>query len=71
MDGAYLLSVDDQDELPPGLCPACDNLSPGVDITGENILHCYLCHDRHHVTPEQLAAWEQKLRARYGKQPTE
>ena len=40
-------------ELPPGVCPACMGLSPGIAIDGETIMHCSVCGDTGKVTPEQ------------------
>ena len=40
-------------ELPPGVCPACMGLSPGIDIDGETIMHCPVCRDIGKVTPEE------------------
>jgi hypothetical protein len=40
-------------ELPPGVCPACMGLLPGIAIDGETIIHCNICHDTGKVTPEQ------------------
>ena len=41
------------DEVPPGVCPACMGLSPGIAIDGETIMHCPVCHDAGKVTPEE------------------
>jgi hypothetical protein len=40
-------------ELPPGVCPACIGLSPGIAIDGHTIMHCPVCHDTGKVTPEE------------------
>jgi hypothetical protein len=53
MDGAYLLTIDELDELPPGVCPACTGLSPGISIDGETIMHCPVCQDTGKVTVEE------------------
>ena len=45
MDGSYLLSLEDLDERPADVCPACDGLSPGISADGETIMHCPVCHD--------------------------
>jgi hypothetical protein len=46
-------------ELPPGVCPACTGLSPGIAIDGETIMHCPVCHDTGKVTPEEAERyWE-------------
>jgi len=65
MDGAYLISLDDVDDRPAGLCVACDGLSPGISIDGETIMHCKLCGDTGKVTPEQARQWEEEMRAKY------
>jgi hypothetical protein len=51
-------------ERPADLCPYCDGLSPGVDMTGERIIHCPLCGNKHIVTPEEVKAWEEEMRTR-------
>ncbi len=66
IDGAYLVSDKDDNQRPADLCPCCDGLSPGIDLDGETIIHCPICHDRHTVTPEQIKAYEDEMRARYG-----
>jgi hypothetical protein len=53
MDGAYLISMDQVDELPPGVCPSCTGLSPGIAIDGETVVHCSVCGDTGKVTPEE------------------
>ncbi len=53
MDGAYLLLVEEGDELPRGVCPACMGLSPGIAIDGETIMHCPVCHDTGKVAVEE------------------
>jgi hypothetical protein len=65
MDGAYLVSLDDFDEPPPGTCPACDGLSPGISVDGETIMHCTLCGDSGKVTIEQEKQWEEDMRTKY------
>ena len=52
-------TVEELDELPPGVCPACDGLSPGISIDGETIMHCRVCNDTGKVTPEESKRfWE-------------
>jgi hypothetical protein len=53
MDGAYLLTTDELDELPPEVCPACTGPSPGISIDGETIMHCPVCQDTGKVTVEE------------------
>jgi hypothetical protein len=65
MDGAYLLAVEEGDDLPPGVCPACMGLSPGISVDGETTMHRPLCHDTGTVTPEQAKQWEQEMASRY------
>jgi hypothetical protein len=65
MDGAYLLPIDELDELPPGVCPACQGLSPGISADGETIMHCSVCDDTGKVTPEQARKWEQAMATKY------
>jgi hypothetical protein len=56
------------DELPPGVCPACMGLSPGIDIDGETVMHCRLCDDgKRKVTPEEAERWEREMAARHGR----
>jgi hypothetical protein len=64
IDGAYLLAVGEFDELPPGVCPACTGLSPGISMDGETIMHCPVCHDTGSVTLEQARQWEEEMRSR-------
>jgi hypothetical protein len=64
VDGDELIEVS---ERPPDLCPACDGLSPGIDLDGETVVHCAVCSDTGKVTPEQAEAWECEMAARYGR----
>lgn len=66
MDGAYLLSLEDLDERPADVCPACDGLSPGISIDGETIMHCAVCHDTGKVTPEDANRWREEMRKQHG-----
>ena len=66
MEGAYLLPVEEGDELPPGVCPACMGLSPGIAIDGETIMHCALCHDTGTVTVEEAERWRHEMADRHG-----
>jgi hypothetical protein len=43
MDGAYLLPVEDIDELPAGLCKSCDGVGRMVNVTGDTIITCGAC----------------------------
>ena len=60
MDGAYLLPVEEGDELPPGVCPACMGLSPGIAIDGETIMHCVVCRDSGTVTAQEAERWQRR-----------
>jgi hypothetical protein len=62
MDRAYLLTTDELDELPPGVCPACTGLSPGISIDGETIMHCPVCQDTGKVTVEEADRWREEMR---------
>ena len=44
------------------LCPACDGLSPGVDLTGEHIVYCSLCQDGHVVSVKAADDWRDVTR---------
>jgi hypothetical protein len=54
-------------ELPPGVCPACMGLSPGIAIDGETIMHCSLCGNSGKVTPEQAEKYWKGVEEREGK----
>jgi len=55
------------DELPPGVCPCCMGLSPGISIDGETIMHCKLCDDgKRDVTVEAADCWLKEMAARRG-----
>jgi hypothetical protein len=49
------------------LCPVCGGLSPGVDMTGENIVHCPLRHDGHVVTVAAADRWWKEMAERRGR----
>ena len=51
-------------ELPPGVCPACMGLSPGIAIDGETIMHCPVCKDTGKVTPEEAERYWQAVEER-------
>jgi hypothetical protein len=44
------------------LCPACDGLSRGLDLTGEHIVHCRVCNDQHVVSIKEADAWRDVTR---------
>jgi hypothetical protein len=44
------------------LCPACDGLSPGLDLTGEHIVHCSVCQDGHVVSVTATNDWRDVTR---------
>jgi hypothetical protein len=46
-------------ELPPGVCPSCMGLSPGIAMDGETIMHCPVCSDTGKVTDEQAERYWQ------------
>jgi hypothetical protein len=52
------------DERPPGVCPACMGLSPGIAIDGETIMHCRVCNDTGKVTSEEAERYWQAVKAR-------
>jgi hypothetical protein len=60
VDGDKLIDVS---ERPPDLGPACDGLSPGIDLDGETVMHCPVCSDTGKVTPEQAEARERGMAA--------
>jgi hypothetical protein len=51
-------------ELPPGVCPACMGLLPGIAIDGETIMHCTVCGDSGKVTDEQAEQYRQAVEER-------
>ena len=48
------------------LCPSCESLSPGIDIDGETIVHCPVCHDKGMVTVEEADRGRAEIRQKYG-----
>ena len=67
IDGAYLVSSDDLDHgRPPGVCPACDGLSPGISIDGETIMDRPVRHDQGMVTVEEADRWRREMQEKYG-----
>jgi hypothetical protein len=48
------------------LCPCCDSLSPGIDMDGETIVHCPVCHDKGMVTVEQADRGRAEIREKFG-----
>jgi hypothetical protein len=67
LDGAYLVSIDEGNELPPGICPACTGLSPAIDMDGETIMHCPVCHGSGTVSPEEAQRWQREMSERYAR----
>ena len=53
LEEAWIESCYPFDELPPGICPACMGLSPGIAIDGETIMHCPVCNDTGRVADEE------------------
>jgi hypothetical protein len=62
LDGSYLISLDDFDQLPEGMCPCCTGLSPGIAMDGETIVHCPVCHDTGKATPKEAERYEEEMR---------
>jgi hypothetical protein len=48
------------------LCPACDSLSPGIDMDGETIVHCPVCHEKGIVPVEEANRWRREMQEKYG-----